>query len=248
MKANFWGMVVLVALPLAGCNTDPSTRVAQPMTIRPNPAPVATERTGAIYRAADSRPLFEDRRARFVGDTLTVNIVEKTAATKSTSESSSRSGSADVNIPTPTLLGYTPRPPFNVPVPGGRNDIGGLQADGTRHNNFDTSWTADSSLKFENKESGSKSNNFTGSITVTVIEVLPNGNLRVSGEKQIAINQNTEFIRLSGVVNPINIMAGNVVNSTQLADARIETKGKQGMDAAQIVSMLSRFFTVLLPF
>lgn len=248
MKTLKWMVVTLGVMLLAGCNTDPSTRVAQPMTIRPNPAPVAMERTGAIYRAADSRPLFEDRRARFVGDIITVNIVEKTSATKSTNESSSRSGSANVNIPTPTILGYTPRPPFNVPVPGGRNDIGGLQVDRTRHNNFDSNWTADASLKFENKESGGNSNNFSGSITVTVIEVLPNGNLRVSGEKQIAINQNTEFIRLSGVVNPIDIMSGNVVNSTQLADARIETKGKQSVDTAQIVSMLSRFFVTLLPF
>jgi flagellar L-ring protein precursor FlgH len=88
----------------------------------------------------------------------------------------------------------------------------------------------------------------TGTITVTVIEVLPNGNLMVSGEKQIAVNQNTEFIRLSGVVNPVNITAANAVNSTQLADARIESKGKQSMDTAQIISLLSRFFISLVPF
>ena len=57
---------------------------------------------------------------------------------------------------------------------------------------------------------------------MTVIEVLPNGNLLVAGEKQIGINQGTEFIRFSGVVNPVTIQAGNTVSSTKVADARIE--------------------------
>lgn len=230
-------MLLLIAtVVLGGCNTDPSTSVAQPMTIRPNATAPKAYRNGAIYQATDSRPLFEDRRARFVGDTLTVNIVEKTSATKSTNESSERTGSASIDIPTPTVLGFTPKP-LPLTPPGFRQG-----------NTLDTSVTADGTLSFENKESGTNSNNFSGSITVTVIEVLPNGNLMVSGEKQVAINQRTEFIRLSGVVNPINITSANAVSSTQLADARIESKGKQSMDTAQIVSMLSRFFVALLPF
>lgn len=221
---------------LAGCNTDPSTNVAQPMTARPTPVAQAPARDGSIYRVADARPLFEDRRARFVGDTLTVNIVERSNATKSIDESNERTGSVDVSVPTPTLFGLTPkRIPRNVP---------GF----TRGNNLDTSVTADSDISYDSAESNTNRNTITGTITVTVIEVLPNGNLLVSGEKQIAVNQNTEFIRLSGVVNPININAANAVNSTQLADARIESKGKQSMDTAQIVSLLSRFFISLVPF
>ena len=221
---------------LAGCNTDPSTSVQQPMTIRPPSHLANAQRDGAIYHVADNRPLFEDRRARFVGDTLTVNIVERTSASKNTSENSERSGAVDVSIPTPTVLGMTPkRFPFGVP---------GF----TRGNNYDTSVSADSSSEFENKDSGSNSNAFSGAITVTVIEVLANGNLMVSGEKQVAINQRTEYVRLSGVVNPVNITAANAVSSTQLADARIESKGKQSMDTAQIVSLLSRFFLTLVPF
>jgi flagellar L-ring protein precursor FlgH len=228
-------LVALAAL-LSGCNTDPSTSVQQPMTMRPNAKPPKTYSDGAIYQVSDSRPLFEDRRARFVGDTIIVNLAEKTAATKSTNESTSRKGSATVAIPTPTVLGFTPNPlPFTPP---------GF----SQGANLDTNVNGNSALKFDNKDSDANSNNFTGTITVTVIEVLPNGNLMVSGEKQIAINQQTEFIRLSGVVNPINITAANAVNSTQLADAHIESKSKQGMDTAQVVSMLSRFFVALMPF
>lgn len=228
---------VLMLTLLAGCNTDPSTNVAQPMTARPTPPVQNAQRDGSIYRVADARPLFEDRRARFVGDTLTVNIVERSSATKSVDESTERTGEVDVSVGTPTVLGMTPKK-FPIGLPGfNRNK-----------SNINTSMSADSSLDFENSESNSNRNNITGAITVTVIEVLPNGNLKVSGEKQIAINQNTEFIRLSGVVNPINITSFNAVNSTQLADARIESKGKQSMDTAQVISLLSRFFISLVPF
>jgi len=235
-------LVISATALLAGCNTDPSTNVMQPMTARPTPPAPQTKSTGAIYRADTSRPLFEDRRARFVGDTLTVNIVEKTSASKSTSESSARDGEVDVSIPTPTILGQTPKKlPFVLPG-FSRGDANGNNV------GIDTTMSSNTSSSFSNKDSGSNSNAFSGSITVTVIEVLSNGNLVVSGEKQVAINERTEFIRLSGVVNPININAANAVNSTQLADARIESKGKQSMDTAQIISMMSRFFLSLVPF
>jgi flagellar L-ring protein precursor FlgH len=232
-------ILMLLAMLLAGCNTDPSTNVKQPMTIRPNPMPPTAQADGAIYHAFNSRPMFEDRRARFVGDTITVTLVEKTAGSTAGAGSSSRTGSAAVAVGTPTILGYTPTSISRLNLPG---------ISGTTQANLNTSFTASSSLKNDSKDSNSNTNSFTGSITVTVIEVLPNGNLMVSGEKQIAVNSNTEFIRLSGVVNPMNITSANVVSSTQLADARIETKEKDSVDGAQIISMLSRFFVALLPF
>lgn len=234
-------LLACAILGLAGCNTDPATNVRQPMTIRPNPQPPVTVADGAIFHASSSRPLFEDRRARFVGDTLTVNLVEKVTGSTGTNGSSDRKGSAAVSVTTPTILGYTPKPPFALNVPGGGNNVG-------NSGNFDTNFTASSALKSENKSSDSNSTNFSGSIAVTVIEVLPNGNLAVSGEKQVSVNQNTKFIRLSGVVNPMHINSANAVNSTNIADARIETKEKQSVDTAQVISMLSRFFVALLPF
>ena len=103
------------------------------------------------------------------------------------------------------------------------------------------------SNKFDgNGESASK-NDFKGTITVTVIEALPNGNLVVSGEKQIGINQGQEFIRLSGVVNPIHIM-GNTISSIQIADARVEYRANGYIDEAQTMGWLSRFFLTVSPF
>lgn len=241
MKVLIKTVALMAVILLAGCETDPSTRVAQPMTIRPNPVAPATQADGAIYHAGNSRPMFEDRRARFVGDTLTVTLVEKNTGSTSGADSYNRSGSSNIAIGTPNILGYKMRTPFAIPLPGGNNNI----SDAT---NLDTSFTASSATKSDNKSSNSNTNAFSGSIAVTVIEVLPNGNLMVSGEKQIAVNNNTEFIRLSGVVNPININGANTVSSTQIADARIETKEKQSVDTSQILSMMSRFFVALLPF
>ncbi len=96
---------------------------------------------------------------------------------------------------------------------------------------------------------GSQANNsFTGTITVSVLEVMNNGNLRVRGEKQIAINQGTEFIRFSGVVNPRTITAQNTVPSTQVADARIEYVGDGYINEAQHMGWLQRFFLNVSPF
>jgi flagellar L-ring protein precursor FlgH len=81
-----------------------------------------------------------------------------------------------------------------------------------------------------------------------VIEVLPNGNLRVAGEKQIGIRQNSEVLRFSGVVDPERIQAGNVVSSTQVADARLDYRGGGYIEEAQIQGWLARFFNSWSPF
>lgn len=106
---------------------------------------------------------------------------------------------------------------------------------------------ATSSNKFDGKGESSSNNNFTGTIAVTVLDILPNGNLLVSGEKQIGINQGHEFIRLSGVINPINII-NNTVSSIQVADARIEYRGNGYLDEVQTMGWLSRFFLSISPF
>jgi flagellar L-ring protein precursor FlgH len=108
--------------------------------------------------------------------------------------------------------------------------------------------TAESDFKSSGDGASASRNVFTGTITVTVIEVLPNGNLLVSGEKQIGINQGSEFIRFSGVVNPTQLGASNTVNSVQVADARVEYRGNGQIDNAQQMGWLARFFMNVLPF
>jgi flagellar L-ring protein precursor FlgH len=106
----------------------------------------------------------------------------------------------------------------------------------------------DTGTKYADGDTQSASNAFTGTIGVTVSEVLPNGNLIVVGEKQIALDKGVEFIRFSGMVNPDTIQSGNTVSSTLVADARVEYRTSSHIDRAEMNSMMSRFFQSLLPF
>ena len=227
---------VMALATLAGCSTVPPTNVHQPMSARPSPVPEVAAGNGSIYQAKYSKPLFEDRRARNVGDVLTISIVEKTTTSKNVSSTAARTSSVSETAATPTILGYTPNP--------AQLGLAGL----TRGTNFDTSVTANGAQKFEGKGDSSQKNDFLGTITVTVIDVLPNGNLLVSGEKQMGINEGTEYVRFSGVVNPSTISSANLVSSAQVADARIEFKGRGEVDSAQAMGWLTRFFLSVLPF
>ena len=213
---------------LAACvTTTPPTSVLQPMTVRPQVAAVPQTANGGIYQAsyqpaAVYRPLFEDRRARNVGDTITVNIVENNAANKKSDSSAKRSSDNSFGV-------------TNVTGLPGKSFLGAGLA-------------ANSAFEFSGEGAAASNNVFTSTITVTVTEVLPNGNLAVSGEKQVGIGPGSEFIRLSGIINPVTITGANSVNSVQIADARIEYRANGQIENAQNMGWLSRFFLNVLPF
>ncbi|WP_341675318.1 flagellar basal body L-ring protein FlgH [Niveibacterium sp. SC-1] len=212
-------------LGLAACaGITPTTATHQPTSMRPPMREITEPQNGSIYSVnIAQRGMFEDRRARLVGDTLTINLVEKTQAQKNASSSADRSSDISASVPTLTKV------PFGKALQG-----------------IDVS--ASTGNTFSGKGASSANNNFTGTITVTVIDVYPNGNLLVSGEKQVAINQGDEFIRFSGVINPMYVTAANAVSSTQVADARIEYRGSGYIDEAQKMGWLARFFQVITPF
>lgn len=228
--------VLALLAAVAGCSTVPATNVHQPMSARSAPVPEPVSGNGAIYRSNFANPLFEDRRARNVGDVITIGIVETTTASKNVSSTAGKTSSVSQTATTPTILGYTPNP--------SKLWLGGI----TGGSNFDTSVSASGAQKFEGKGDSSQKNAFSGTITVTVVEVLPNGNLLVSGEKQMGINEGTEYVRFSGVVSPTVISSANTVLSSQVADARIEFKGRGEMDSAQAMGWLTKFFLSVLPF
>ena len=214
--------ILFVTLLISACTTVPPTNVHQPMTARPAPRQDNLAATGSIYQAGVSRTLFEDRRARYIGDTLTINIAETNSASTKSNTKINRSSS--ISASAGPIVG----------LPG--KSFQGMELAGSSANNLDG-----------NGESAAN-NVFTGTITVTVIEVLPNNNLLVSGEKQVAIGQGTEYIRLSGIVNPYFINASNSISSSQLADARIEYKESGAISEAQAMAWLARFFLAILPF
>lgn len=219
---TFAALLALAAAVLAGCQSVPPTNVHQPMTARPAPRAQNPYASGAIFNAGTSRPLFEDRRARYVGDTLTITITENTSASTSSNSSANRTSSISASVPTISGL------------PG--KNFQGL------------SLAAESENDFAGKGAAAAKNVFTGTITVTVIDVLENGNMLVSGEKQVAIGHGQEYIRLSGVVNPSFIAADNSIASSRVADARVEYKESGYISEAQVMGWLARFFLTFMPF
>lgn len=226
--AQLCPIAIVLALTLSGCAWVPSTPLVQGATTAqpaPAPAPVVN---GSIFQSVQQinygyQPLFEDRRPRNVGDTLTIELQENVSASKSSSANASRDGKTNFGLDTvPRYL---------------QGLFGNARAD----------ISASGGNTFNGKGGANASNTFSGTLTVTVDQVLANGNLHVVGEKQIAINQGTEFIRFSGVVNPRTISGSNTVPSTQVADARIEYVGNGYINEAQNMGWLQRFFLNLSP-
>ena len=173
---------------------------------------------GAIYNPAGSFDLFMDLRARAVGDILTILLVERTNASKESSTSTARGSSVDTGFP--VIAG---RPVTANGIPILNNEMS-------------------SDTTFDGQADSSQSNRLDGSITVTVAERLANGNLLVRGEKLITINQGEEFIRLQGIVRPVDIGPENSVLSTQVADATITYSGRGNLAATNRPGWLTRFF------
>jgi flagellar L-ring protein precursor FlgH len=215
--------ILIAAAILAGCATTPDTITHQPSAARAEPVRAMTPppANGSIFQVGAYRPMFEDRRARHVGDIITIAVNERTSAGKAVGNSASKSGSTNTGI---SKL-------FGVPAA----TVAQLGAGASTDN------------KFEEKGAASTSNNFSGTITVSVVDVMPNGNLLVSGEKQIAFDKGSEFVRFSGIVNPDTITGGNVVSSTQVADARVEYRTNSRIDKSEIMSQLARFFYSFAP-
>lgn len=216
-------LTLLVLVATSACTTVPPTNVQQPMSMRPPARLEAPQGNGAIYQAGYARPLFEDRRARYVGDTITIKITESTTA------SAKSNNKVDKSNVQKASLGAAAGSLGRI-LPG------------------EMSFSGSSSTAFSGKGEAANNNAFTGNITVTVIDVLPNGNLMVSGEKQLAIGHEQEYVRISGVINPSFVDFSNTVESSKVADARIEYKSAGQVSEGQIMGWMARFFLNVLPF
>lgn len=228
-----FALILSLAVLAAGCETlqrTPQVDLVPAQPVRyaqqaPMAAPTVTVApSGSLFQAVSYRPAFEDPRARLPGDILTVQITERINATQKSSSSVDRTANASAGV---SAL------PFISPSSSllGKLDVG-----------------ANSSNKFAGNGETENANTFTGSITTTVQEVLPNGHLLVVGEKQIGVNQNVDVLRFSGTVDPKQIRPGNVVASTQVANVRIESRGRGQQGEALSIGWLARFFLTVLPF
>ena len=216
---------LLVALLASGCDSLPKT---ERVDFTPPPSPIVTAPakarpvSGSLYHAASYRPPFEDRRARMIGDVVTILIVEKVTASQKSSSTANRTSSLDSSLSAFPFASAT--------------TLGKLSLNASTNNDFSGAGGTESA------------NQFSGSITTTVVDVLPNGHLVVAGEKQIGVNQNVDVLRFSGTVDPLSIQAGGLVSSTSVANARIESRGRGAQNEAQTVGWIARFFMAFLPF
>ena len=177
---------------------------------------------GAIFQPMQYRPLLEDHRARLVGDTLTVTIAEKLSATQSATTAVDKTG---------TVSGGVSNIPYFSPSWLSRR----LTVGGTSSNSS------------AGKGQTQNTNDFSGVITATVVNVLPNGHLLIRGEKQIGVNQNVDTLQFTGQVDPQTIAPGNTVQSTQIANVRVQQSGRGAQADAQAMGWLARFFLNLSP-
>jgi len=220
-------MACLAVAMFSGCASQAPSRDNYRPTLPP--AYTSIEPVGgSIYQASGDVRLFEDVKARRIGDVITVLLQESTSASKSAKTSTDKD--QETAIANPTFFGASPQ--FNLP--------GFIPLDSNRDNTLQQNLEA--ARSFEGEADSSQSNSLTGAITVTISDVLPNGNLVVRGEKWLTLNQGEEFIQISGIVRPQDVGTNNTVLSSQIGDARITYSGEGVLAESNEMGWLARFF------
>lgn len=224
-KRSFW-LVLSAGLLLQGCVIHSPPKPGDPyyspviITGEASPPPSA----GSLYREGMSLSLYGDRKAHRIGDVITIALQEQTISSKSSSTSVSKE--SDMSFNEGSLLGTNPT-----------------------FKNLSLLTDLQQARDFEGEAESDQSNRLQGTVTVTVADILPNGNLVVRGEKWITLNKGDEFIRVSGIVRPEDIDTRNTVPSTKLANAHIAYSGTGALADSQDMGWLSRVFnTVFWPF
>ncbi|RTE86159.1 MULTISPECIES: flagellar basal body L-ring protein FlgH [Gammaproteobacteria] len=209
-----------LAMSLLACASSPQPRPMpdDPYYAPANPEPVVEPATpnGSLFNGPENS-LYSDIKARDIGDIITVQLQESTSASKSATTDLARA--TNVNLPTPTIAGQE-----------------------LTFRDYSLSASLDGSSSFEGDSSADQSNTLEGDITVTVIRVLPNGNLIVRGEKWLTLNNGEEYIRLTGIIRPQDVSSENTVLSNRVANARIEYSGTGSLADNQRQGWLTRFF------
>ena len=175
---------------------------------------------GSIYSTSSSGIFSSDRRAKNVGDILSVTLSETFSSNKAVTNSSKKADAIGAEVgPTGIMRNFA-----------------GLGGSASKTNSFSGSMATN------------QSNSLTGTLSATVVRVFPNGNLEIKGQKKLRITEGTEYIRLSGIIRPQDISTTNTVSSTKIAEAQIEYVGAGILDSASKPGWGSSFFRAISPF
>lgn len=229
-----FNLVLLISgsLLLGGC-VAPAPKPNDPYyaPVLPRTPIPAAQNNGAIYQAGFETNLFDDRKAHRVGDIITITLNERTQASKNANSQVQKNSDTEIGVP--TILGMTVSP---------KNPLSGISALGMGAENFGLNSSFEANRQTQGAAQAGQSNSLTGSITVTVAEVLPNGLLVVRGEKWMTLNTGDELVRIAGLVRSEDISTDNTVSSTRIADARITYSGTGSFADASQPGWLDRFF------
>lgn len=203
--------------------------------VRPVALPAKPKTDGAIFDVGTNISLYEDYRARRVGDILTVKLEEKTTAEKTSATTISKTNSNSITSPTILGSGVAFNAPGILPLASNKNN--------------DLSMTLGSDHSFDGAGDSDLNNKLSGDISVSVVEVLPNGNMVIRGEKVMTINQGNEYIRIAGMISPRDIDADNSISSKRIADVQMSYVGDGATNDANVMGWLGKFFiSALMPF
>lgn len=206
---------IAATLAFVGCATPPEAPDFN--ATWPDVAEPQENLNGSIYQMGRDVALFENSTARRIGDTVTIRLQESTNASKSSSTGTKKETKVDIGAPT---------------------GIG----DQITLNGEPLALGLDNKNSFSGSGNSAQSNKLEGYLTVTVAKRLSNGNLLVRGQKWLTLNQGSEFIRLQGIIRPVDIDPDNSIPSFKVADATISYGGKGALADANAPGLLSRFF------
>ncbi len=205
--------IVIFSLLFPGCIFNEPKNTAGLVVPQGLPAEPTLQPQFAQPRAAEgslwvnkSGSMFEDAIASRVGDTVIVDIIENSSSKMDVNTDSSRKTAMEIGVPHFNFSGNESN--FGA-FPGDTNLVG-----------------TDFSNTFAGEAKSDRSGQVTASIAARITEVLPNGNLSIFGRRAMKVNNEVQYITVSGVIRPQDISAANRVKSTYLADSRIEYYGK----------------------
>lgn len=219
IRSLFRPALWLLACALAGCASQTPVRPGDPayapvMQVPERSAPPAS---GSLFQGGQGLELFADRKANRIGDIITVVLNERTVSQKTNNVSITKENDTDFDAG--PLLGTTPS-----------------------FKNLSLESDLAHDREFTGEADADQSNSLEGNISVTVADILPNGNLLVRGEKWMTLNRGDEYIRISGVIRPEDINPDNTVLSQRLANARISYSGTGELADSNRMGWLGRFF------
>ncbi|GGW73405.1 flagellar basal body L-ring protein FlgH [Alteromonas halophila] len=214
-------VMVLMLVSACASTSQPPVQANDPMfaPVVPNYPRDQIVEDGALFRPHMANSLYSDVTARRVGDIITVTLNENTNATKTAGTTTSKDSNVDLQ------------------------PVTGLGGQAINIGNESIQLGLSGSQEFAGDAQANQSNSLNGAISVTVVDVLPNQNLVIRGEKWLTLNHGDEYIRLTGIVRPADISPDNEIISTKIANARIQYSGTGSFARAQEKGWLTRFFS-----